>query len=164
MKRNLLRAWRTAGGPVRLRALRRARGMKLADLAAKAGVSKGTLSKLENPTLRPNPSLDMVEAIAAGLGVKREELFDGDSPDTNQHGRAGPGDRSLELYLREVNPSPGNARRFKRVATHPMPPETMPEWQRFTEWLALFTGRDPRPAGLRAESSGKVRSFRRPVS
>jgi transcriptional regulator with XRE-family HTH domain len=138
--------------------------MKLSDLAAKAGVSKSMLSKLENPALRPNPSLDMVEAIAAGLGVKREELFvDADSTAPSQQERSGSANCSLELYLRELKPSRANARRFRRVATHPTPPETEPEWRRFTEWLVLFTGRDPRPAGTRAAPSAKIRSFKHSV-
>jgi transcriptional regulator with XRE-family HTH domain len=162
MKRNLLKTWRAEGGPARLRALRSARGMKLADLAAKAGVSKGTLSKLENPTLQPNPSLDMIESIAAGLGVEREELFESGSLETNRRDST-PADRSLELYLREMSPSSRNAQRFRRVATHPTPPKTVPDWRRFTEWLALFTGRDPRPVSARNETRARIRAFKRPM-
>lgn len=161
MNRNLLKTWRSLGGPARLRDLRLARGMKLSDLATRAGVSKGTLSKLENRALRPNPSLDMLEAIAAGLGVKREELFDADSPAQSKQDRRGPAACSLELYLRDLKPSAANVRRFRRVATHATPPETVPEWRRFTDWLVLFTGKDPRPVGAREEPSVKIRSFKR---
>jgi len=162
MKRNLLRTWRTQGGSKRLRELRTAQGLTLDGLALKVGVSKGTLSKLENPNLRPNPGLDTIQAVAEALGVKREELFD-PTPvgQKEQQGRGLPTDISLELYLRELKPSPANARKFHLVATHPVPPKTVPEWRRFTEWLVLFTGRDPRPAGTRVHPAAKVRAFPR---
>jgi len=131
--------------------------MTLLQLSTKIGVSKGTLSKLENPNLRPNPSLDVIQAVAAGLGIKREELFADSAQQTEQKGPAD--DISLDLYLRELKVSPGNARKFRRVATHPEPPKTVVEWRIFTEWLVLFTGRDPRPATTRVETA-KIRSFK----
>src|SRR5688500_17024423 len=101
MKANLVRTWRSLGGPARLRELRRARGMTLDALAARAGVSKSTLSKLENPSLRPNPSLDLLEAVATALGVKREELFAG-SIESKDAQVVQPENTSLELYLRDL--------------------------------------------------------------
>jgi transcriptional regulator with XRE-family HTH domain len=160
MQRNLVGTWRSVGGPKRLRELRQAQGMTLVDLATKIGVNKGTLSKLENPNLRSSPSLDLIQAVAEGLKVKREALFDSDS--SNMKGAQRPlgvANIALELFLRDVNPSSGNTRRFRKVATHPDPPKTAPEWRRFTEWLVLFTGQDPRPGGTRMQSAAKVRSF-----
>ncbi len=51
----------------RLRALREARGISLGDLAAEAGIGKGTLSELE--TGRRNPTLDTLFAVTTALGV-----------------------------------------------------------------------------------------------
>src|SRR5688500_16846701 len=110
-----------------------------------------------NPNLRPNPGLDMIQAVAEALGVKREELFDSESSEQEaQQRQAGPADVSLELYLRELNASPGSVRRFRQVATHPVPPKTVPEWRRFTEWFVLFTGRDPRPARTHVKQAAKI--------
>ncbi len=55
----------TVGG--RLRALRQAGGISLGDLAAEAGIGKGTLSELE--TGRRNPTLDTLFAVTTALGV-----------------------------------------------------------------------------------------------
>jgi transcriptional regulator with XRE-family HTH domain len=51
----------------RVRALRDARGISLGDLAAQAGIGKGTLSELE--TGRRNPTIETLFAITTALGV-----------------------------------------------------------------------------------------------
>ncbi len=51
----------------RLRELREAAGVSLGDLAAEAGIGKGTLSELE--TGRRNPTLDTLFAVTTALGV-----------------------------------------------------------------------------------------------
>ena len=51
----------------RLRELREGRGISLGDLAAEAGIGKGTLSELE--TGRRNPTLDTLFAVTTALGV-----------------------------------------------------------------------------------------------
>jgi len=56
---------RTVGA--RLRELREAGGVSLGDLAAQAGIGKGTLSELE--TGRRNPTLDTLFAVTTALGV-----------------------------------------------------------------------------------------------
>jgi transcriptional regulator with XRE-family HTH domain len=50
-----------------VRALRRARGMSLSELARRAALGKATLSGLEAGTR--NPTLDTLHAIAAALGL-----------------------------------------------------------------------------------------------
>ena len=56
-----------------LRALRARQRLSLGQLAARAGMSKGTLSKLE--TGAGNPTLDTLAALAAALAVPMAELF-----------------------------------------------------------------------------------------
>lgn len=63
----------TAVGP-RLRALRRARGVTLADLAATTGISESTLSRLESGQRRPN--LELLLPLARAHGVPLDELVD----------------------------------------------------------------------------------------
>lgn len=58
----------------RIRASREAMGMSLADLEASCGVTKGYLSQLERGEAT-NPSLEAVQKIAAGLGVRLSELL-----------------------------------------------------------------------------------------
>ncbi|HEX2132702.1 MAG TPA: XRE family transcriptional regulator [Actinophytocola sp.] len=60
-----------AVGP-RLRALRRQRGITLADLAASTGISESTLSRLESGGRRPN--LELLLPLAKAYGVPLDEL------------------------------------------------------------------------------------------
>lgn len=60
-----------AVGP-RLRALRRARGITLADLAATTGVSESTLSRLESGQRRP--SLELLLPLARTYDVPLDDL------------------------------------------------------------------------------------------
>ena len=60
-------------GP-RLRAIRRQRGMTLADLAATTGISESTLSRLESGGRRPN--LKLLLPLARTYGVPLDELVD----------------------------------------------------------------------------------------
>ena len=57
----------------RLRALRKARGLTLDELAQQAGVTKSVISKIEN--FRVSPSLQSIAGIAKALGVPLAELF-----------------------------------------------------------------------------------------
>ena len=63
----------------RIKECRRARGWRLDDLAAKARVSKGFLSDLEN-SHQKNPGINYLEAIAEALGVDLLYLTTGESP------------------------------------------------------------------------------------
>jgi len=57
----------------RLRHVRRARGLTLAELGARVGRAPSVLSLLENG--RREPKLSMIEALAAALSVPAEELL-----------------------------------------------------------------------------------------
>lgn len=58
---------------LRLRALRRAKGWTLAEVAAKSGISQSTLSKVENQQL--SLTYDNIIRLADGLGIDPSELF-----------------------------------------------------------------------------------------
>ena len=60
---------------LRAREARKARGETLDDLAARTGLSKGLLSKIEN--FRAIPSLPVLAQLAAALGVDMAELVKG---------------------------------------------------------------------------------------
>jgi len=62
----------------RLRHLRRARGLTLADLGARVGRAPSALSMLENG--RREPRLSLLTALAEALGVPSEELLRRDPP------------------------------------------------------------------------------------
>ncbi|MEV0679374.1 XRE family transcriptional regulator [Actinosynnema sp. NPDC050436] len=66
-----------AVGP-RLRAIRRQRGVTLADLAASTGISESTLSRLESGQRRAN--LELLLPLARAHGVPLDELVG--APDT----------------------------------------------------------------------------------
>src|SRR3954452_19739214 len=61
----------TAAGP-RLRALRRQRGITLADLSDGTGISVSTLSRLESGSRRP--TLELLLPLARTYGVTLDEL------------------------------------------------------------------------------------------
>lgn len=56
----------------KLRMLRERRGMTQEELAAKAGVSRGYLARLE--TARQDPTLSTIEKLAKALRVKVADL------------------------------------------------------------------------------------------
>ncbi|MEZ5124303.1 MAG: XRE family transcriptional regulator [Solirubrobacterales bacterium] len=56
-----------------VRVLRARQGLSLGQLAARAGMSKGTLSKLERGAA--NPTLDTLATLAAALSAPLAELF-----------------------------------------------------------------------------------------
>jgi transcriptional regulator with XRE-family HTH domain len=58
-----------------IRAIRTVKGLTLPQLAVKSGVSKGSLSQIENEETA-NPSLDTLYKIAGVLGVTLGELLD----------------------------------------------------------------------------------------
>lgn len=63
---------------VRVRQLRKERGLSMTDLAKLAGIAKSYLSNLER-NIQCNPSLLFLEKIAAVLEVSVEQLIDHDS-------------------------------------------------------------------------------------
>lgn len=64
----------TAGLPATLRNLRLARGLTQAELAARAGVDRSYVSRLERGQ-RANPSQDVLAALARVLGVPLDSFL-----------------------------------------------------------------------------------------
>lgn len=60
---------------MRIKFLRKQRKWSQEDLALSANVNRNYICDLENG--RRNPSLDILERIAVGLGISLEELFKG---------------------------------------------------------------------------------------
>ena len=58
----------------RLQTLRKRRGLTQAELAAKAGISRGYLARLE--TARQDPTVTTLERLARALRVKASRLLD----------------------------------------------------------------------------------------
>ncbi|MGN7778641.1 helix-turn-helix domain-containing protein [Mycolicibacterium sp. 22603] len=81
--------WREVLGR-RLRDTRRARGERLVDVAARAGVSPQYLSEIERG--RKEPSSEMISAVSGALGIGLGRLLGGISADlTRAQGRPGDG-------------------------------------------------------------------------
>jgi transcriptional regulator with XRE-family HTH domain len=91
----------------RVRTLRTQRGITLPDLAERAGVSKGLLSKLENSE-EPNPSLSTLYKITEALDVSLADLLETEKvqvarivPETQPKWQKG-----LLDYLRKIGKEP----------------------------------------------------------
>jgi transcriptional regulator with XRE-family HTH domain len=78
---------------VRVQTLRRARGLSLDQLAARASVSKGILVRIEQG--RGNPSIAILCSVAAGLGVSVADLV---RPDDETTGDVVPVPRTPVLW------------------------------------------------------------------
>lgn len=57
----------------RVRAIRKANGWTLEEAAARAGLARSTLSKIENAQM--SPTFDAVQKLARGLGISMPQLF-----------------------------------------------------------------------------------------
>ena len=82
----------------RLRHVRRARGLTLADLGARVGRAPSVLSLLENG--RREPKLSLIEALAGALGVPASELLRKQPPSRRAQ---------LEIALAEAQRDPSYA-------------------------------------------------------
>lgn len=58
----------------RIRTARQAKGLGVAELAERVGISKGYISQLENGTGGANPTLDVLKRIADALDVTLADL------------------------------------------------------------------------------------------
>lgn len=122
-------------GP-RLRGVRQSRGLTLTDAAARTGISKSTLSRLENGQRRP--SLELLLPLAQTYRVPLDDLVG--APDV--------GDPRIRLKPRRVNGRvvvpltrhPGEVQAWKIVipATQTTP---RPRSHEGYEWLYVLTGR-----------------------
>src|ERR1700730_12551275 len=82
----------------RLRHLRRAQGIKLAELGERVGRAPSVLSLLENG--RREPKLSQIEALASALSVPTEELMRRQAPSRRAQ---------LEIALEEAQRDPVSA-------------------------------------------------------
>ncbi|MFD9424229.1 MULTISPECIES: helix-turn-helix domain-containing protein [unclassified Streptomyces] len=126
-----------AVGP-RLRALRRERGITLADLASAIGVSESTLSRLENGQRRP--SLELLLPLARTYDVPLDDLV------------GAPRTGDPRMYLKPVSRfgmtfvplsrRPGGVHAFKMIVpARPEPREPTPQTHEGFEWLYVLSGR-----------------------
>jgi len=126
-----------AVGP-RLRALRQAKGVTLADLSEQTGISVSTLSRLEHGQRRP--TLELLLPLAAAYQVQLDVLVD--APVT--------GDPRVHLRAFEMHGStflplsrrPGGVQAYKQVIP-PNWPSAPPELQVHEgfDWLYVLSGR-----------------------
>ncbi|MEV7000908.1 XRE family transcriptional regulator [Streptomyces sp. NPDC093982] len=124
-------------GP-RLRTLRRARGITLAELAATTGVSESTLSRLESGQRRP--SLELLLPLARTYDVPLDELV----------GAPRTGDPRIHLKpisrfgmtFVPLSRRPGGVHAFKMIIpASPEPLEPTPQTHEGFEWLYVLNGR-----------------------
>jgi transcriptional regulator with XRE-family HTH domain len=121
-------------GP-RLRAVREARGTTLTEVAAQTGISKSTLSRLENGQRRP--SLELLLPLASAYRVPLDDLV----------GAPEVGDPRIRLRPRRVNgrtvvplTRPGGVQAWKIVIPAGQTKPTLRTHDGF-EWLYVLAGR-----------------------
>ncbi|MFE6743238.1 helix-turn-helix domain-containing protein [Streptomyces tubercidicus] len=126
-----------AVGP-RLRALRRARGITLADLAATTGVSESTLSRLENGQRRP--SLELLLPLARTYDVPLDDLVG--APRTGDPRIHLKPIRRFGMTFLPLSRQPGGVHAFKMIIPAvPEPLEPAPQTHEGFEWLYVLNGR-----------------------
>ncbi|MCE6997109.1 XRE family transcriptional regulator [Saccharothrix sp. S26] len=127
----------TAVGP-RLRAVRRARGVTLAELAEATGISESTLSRLESGRRRPN--LELLLPLARAHGVPLDELV-GAPPTGDPRVHLRPVRRHGMTFM-ALSRRPGGTQAFKLVipgSRHDAVPD--PKTHEGHEWLYVLNGR-----------------------
>ena len=124
-------------GP-RLRALRTARGVTLADLSNDTGISVSTLSRLESGQRRP--TLELLLPLSRVHQVPLDELVD--APETGDpRVRAKPVVRHGRTFI-PLTRRPGGVQAFKIVIPPHDPPEPyQPQVHEGYEWIYVLSGR-----------------------
>src|SRR5438046_7284037 len=84
----------------RLRHLRRARGLTLAELGARVGRAPSALSLLENG--RREPKLSLIEALAKALSVSPDELLRPQQPSRRAQLEIAPEEAQRDPLLRSM--------------------------------------------------------------
>ncbi|AZS76035.1 XRE family transcriptional regulator [Streptomyces lydicus] len=126
-----------AVGP-RLRALRRDRGITLADLAATTGVSESTLSRLESGQRRP--SLELLLPLARIYDVPLDDLVG--APRTGDPRIHLKPIRRFGMTFVPLSRRPGGVHAFKMIIpAQPEPLEPTPQTHEGFEWLYVLNGR-----------------------
>ncbi|MCX4674876.1 XRE family transcriptional regulator [Streptomyces sp. NBC_01433] len=122
----------------RLRALRRERGITLADLASTIGVSESTLSRLESG--RRRPSLELLLPLARTYDVPLDDLVGAPrTGDPRMHLK--PISRFGMTFV-PLSRRPGGVHAFKMIIpARPEPLEPTPQTHEGFEWLYVLNGR-----------------------
>ncbi|GII94156.1 helix-turn-helix domain-containing protein [Sinosporangium siamense] len=126
-----------AVGP-RLRALRRARGITLAALAATTGVSESTLSRLESGQRRA--TLELLLPLARTYDVPLDDLVG--APRTGDPRIHFTPIRRFGMTFVPLSRRPGGVHAFKMIIpARPEPLEPTPQKHEGFEWLYVLSGR-----------------------
>ncbi|GAA4055784.1 XRE family transcriptional regulator [Actinomadura miaoliensis] len=126
-----------AVGP-RLRALRRDRGITLADLAATTGVSQSTLSRLESGKRRA--TLELLLPLARAYDVPLDDLVG--APRTGDPRIHLKPIRRFGMTFIPLSRRPGGVHAFKMIIpAQPEPLEPTPQTHDGFEWLYVLNGR-----------------------
>ncbi|QWF79830.1 helix-turn-helix domain-containing protein [Amycolatopsis sp. CA-230715] len=124
-------------GP-RLRALRRDRGVTLADLAATTGVSESTLSRLESGQRRA--TLELLLPLARTYGVPLDDLVG--APRTGDPRIHLKPIRKFGMVFIPLSKRPGGTQAFKMIIpARPEPLEPTPQTHEGLEWLYVLNGK-----------------------
>ena len=124
-------------GP-RLRELRHARGVTLADLAETTGISVSTLSRLESGGRRP--TLELLLPLARAHQVPLDELVDA-PPTGDPRVRMRPVTRHGATFL-PLTRRPGGLQAFKMITPAGWPHhEPDPKTHEGFEWVYVLSGR-----------------------
>ncbi|MFI6216968.1 XRE family transcriptional regulator [Nocardia brasiliensis] len=123
-------------GP-RLRALRRERGITLADLAARTGVSESTLSRLESGQRRA--TLELLLPLARTYDVPLDDLVG--APRTGDPRIHLKPIRRYGMVFVPLSRRPGGIQAFKMIIpARPEPLEPTPQTHEGFEWLYVLNG------------------------
>jgi transcriptional regulator with XRE-family HTH domain len=126
-----------AVGP-RLRALRRERGITLADLAVMTGFSESTLSRLESGQRRA--SLELLLPLARTYEVPLDDLVG--APRTGDPRIHLKPIRRFGMIFVPLSRRPGGVQAFKMIIpARPEPLEPTPQTHQGFEWLYVLNGR-----------------------
>ncbi|MEU4807143.1 XRE family transcriptional regulator [Actinosynnema sp. NPDC023587] len=121
----------------RLRALRRDRGITLADLAATTGVSESTLSRLESGHRRA--TLELLLPLARTYDVPLDELVG--APRTGDPRIHLKPIRRFGMVFVPLSRRPGGVQAFKMIITaRPEPLDPTPQTHDGHEWLYVLNG------------------------
>ncbi|MCX5098440.1 XRE family transcriptional regulator [Streptomyces sp. NBC_00053] len=121
----------------RLRALRRERGMTLADLAEVTAVSESTLSRLESGQRRP--ALDLLLPLARLYGVPLDDLVG--APRTGDPRIHLKPIRRFGMVFVPLSRRPGGMQAFKMIIpASPYRREPTPQTHEGFEWLYILDG------------------------
>jgi transcriptional regulator with XRE-family HTH domain len=119
----------------RLKGLRNAKSLGVEEVAARAGISQGTVTKAENgPGI---PGADTLAKIARALEAPMGYFF-GDYPDLDPSKAANR--FSYDLFARDENFSEAERERCKPALSHKDAPRTAADWVSFCEMVCLVLG------------------------